>query len=41
MANYKTPGVYVEEIATLGNSVASVPTAIPGFAGYTEKAVGS
>ena len=39
MANYKTPGVYVEEIVTLGSSVASVPTAVPGFTGYTEKAI--
>lgn len=40
MANdYKTPGVYVEEISTLPASVAAVPTAIPGFIGYTEKAV--
>jgi uncharacterized protein len=38
MANYKTPGVYVEEINTLGSSVASVPTAIPGFVGYTATA---
>lgn len=38
MANYSTPGVFIEEISTLGSSVASVPTAIPGFAGYTEKA---
>ncbi|MCW3084471.1 MAG: phage tail sheath family protein [Bacteroidetes bacterium] len=38
MATYKTPGVYVEEISTLGSSVAGVPTAITGFAGYTEKA---
>ena len=38
MPNYSTPGVFIEEISTLGSSVASVPTAIPGFAGYTEKA---
>lgn len=38
MATYKTPGVYVQEIPTLGSSVAGVPTAITGFAGYTEKA---
>ena len=37
MANsYKTPGVYVEEIPKLPQSVADVPTAIPGFVGYTE-----
>lgn len=39
MANYSTPGVFIEEISTLGSSVASVPTAIPGFVGYTQKAV--
>lgn len=37
-SNYKTPGVYVEEISTLPSSVAAVPTAIPGIVGYTEKA---
>ena len=39
MATFKTPGVYVEEISTLAPSVAPVPTSIPGFAGYTEKAI--
>src|SRR5262245_33259010 len=39
MANYKTPGVYVEEISTLPASVAPVATAIPAFIGYTEKRV--
>ena len=38
-SNYKTPGVYVEEIPTLPASVAQVGTAIPAFIGYTEKAV--
>lgn len=38
MADYKTPGVYVEEISTLPPSVAAVATAIPAFIGYTEKA---
>jgi len=38
MADYKTPGVYVEEITTLPPSVGQVPTAIPAFVGYTEKA---
>lgn len=38
MANYKTPGVYVEEISTLPSSVAPVATAIPGFVGYTKTA---
>jgi phage tail sheath protein FI len=35
--NYKTPGVYVEEIAKFPPSVAQVETAIPAFIGYTEK----
>jgi hypothetical protein len=38
MANYKTPGVYIEEISTLPASVAAVETAIPAFIGYTERA---
>lgn len=37
MANdYKTPGVYVEEITKFPPSVAQVETAIPAFIGYTE-----
>ncbi len=36
MPVYKTPGVYVEEIATLPPSVAEVATAVPAFVGYTE-----
>ncbi len=36
--NYKTPGVYVEEISVFPPSVAEVATAIPAFIGYTEKA---
>lgn len=39
MANYKTPGVYIEEISTLPASVAPVATAIPAFVGYTQKRV--
>ncbi|MDR8390620.1 phage tail sheath subtilisin-like domain-containing protein [Aliifodinibius sp. S!AR15-10] len=39
MADYKTPGVYIEEISTLPASVAPVATAIPAFVGYTEKRV--
>ena len=35
---YKTPGVYVEEISKFPPSIASVETAIPAFIGYTEKA---
>lgn len=38
MADYKTPGVYVEEISTLPPSVGQVPTAIPAFIGYTQMA---
>jgi phage tail sheath protein FI len=38
MATYTTPGVYVQEISTLPPSVAAVPTSIPVFIGYTEKA---
>ncbi|MFT7265147.1 MAG: phage tail sheath protein FI/FlaG/FlaF family flagellin (archaellin) [Halioglobus sp.] len=36
MANYKTPGVYVEEVSTFPPSVAAVATAVPAFIGYTE-----
>jgi Bacteriophage tail sheath protein len=36
MPEYKTPGVYIEEIPHLPPSIASVPTAIPAFIGYTE-----
>ncbi len=38
MPEYKTPGVYIEEIPRLPPSIASVETAIPAFIGYTEKA---
>src|SRR5882757_5335009 len=38
MAEYKTPGVFIEEIPHLPPSIASVETAIPSFVGYTEKA---
>jgi len=34
--NYKTPGVYIEEIPKLPPSVAQVETAIPVFIGYTQ-----
>ncbi|SHF18866.1 hypothetical protein SAMN05443144_10668 [Fodinibius roseus] len=37
MADYKTPGVYIEEISKLPASVAPVATAIPAFVGYTSK----
>ena len=36
---YKTPGVYIEEIPKFPPAVASVDTAIPAFIGYTEKAL--
>jgi phage tail sheath protein FI len=38
MPDYKTPGVYIEEIPKLPPSIASVETAIPAFIGYTQKA---
>lgn len=38
MADYKTPGVYIEEIPKFPPSVAQVETAIPAFIGYTAKA---
>ena len=37
--DYKTPGVYVEEISKFPPSIAAVETAIPAFIGYTEKAM--
>ena len=36
---YKTPGVYIEEIASFPPSVAAVETAIPAFIGYTAQAL--
>lgn len=36
--NYKTPGVYVQEISLFPPSVAQVETAVPAFIGYTERA---
>ncbi len=41
MADFKTPGVYIQEISTLPASVAPVATAIPAFVGYTEKSENS
>ncbi|MEN0006243.1 MAG: phage tail protein, partial [Bacteroidota bacterium] len=35
---YKTPGVYIEEVSTFPPSVVAVPTAIPAFIGYTQSA---
>ncbi len=39
MNDFKTPGVYVQEIQKLPPSIAAVETAIPVFIGYTEKAI--
>lgn len=36
---YATPGVYIKERNAFTNSVVAVPTAVPAFIGYTEKAV--
>ena len=38
MANYRSPGVFVEEISLLPPSIAEVDSAVPAFVGYTEKA---
>ena len=38
MANYKTPGVYVEEVSIIPPSIAEIDSAVPAFVGYTEKA---
>ena len=38
MNNFKTPGVYVQEIPKFPPSIAQVETAIPAFIGYTAKA---
>lgn len=37
MQTLRTPGVYVQEVATLPPSVAEVSTAVPAFIGYTER----
>jgi len=39
MNDFKTPGVYVQEIQKFPPSIAAVETAIPVFIGYTEKAL--
>lgn len=39
MADFKTPGVYIQEIASLPASIVPVATAIPAFVGYTAKRV--
>lgn len=36
---YNTPGVYIQEKDAFPSSVVSVPTAVPAFIGYTEKAL--
>ncbi len=37
--NYKTPGVYIEEVNAFSGSVVEVATAIPAFIGHTLKAI--
>ncbi len=37
--SFQTPGVYINEINAFGNSIVPVPTAVPAFIGYTEKAL--
>ncbi len=39
MSEYKTPGVYVVEKDAFPNSVVEVPTAVPAFIGFTQKAM--
>jgi phage tail sheath protein FI len=36
---YATPGVYIQEKDAFPSSVVAVPTAVPAFIGYTEKAM--
>lgn len=36
MTNYRTPGVFINEVSTLPPSVAEGSTAIPAFLGYTQ-----
>lgn len=38
MPEYKTPGVYIEEVSRLPPAVPMLATALPAFIGYTEKA---
>lgn len=38
MARFATPGVYIKERNAFSSSVVAVPTAVPVFIGYTEKA---
>lgn len=37
--NYKTPGVYIEELSLLPPTISQVQTAIPAFIGYTKEAI--
>ena len=37
-SNFKTPGVYINELNAFPNSVVAVPTAVPAFVGYTPQA---
>lgn len=39
MAEFKTPGVYIQEISTLPASIVPVATAIPAFVGYTAQRI--
>ncbi|HOZ52920.1 MAG TPA: hypothetical protein PLU17_13735, partial [Chitinophagaceae bacterium] len=39
ISNLKTPGVYIEEKNAFPNSIVQVPTDLPVFIGYTEKAL--
>ena len=39
MPTYKTPGVYIQEVAGLPHSVTGVATAVPAFIGFTELAI--
>lgn len=39
MAEFKTPGVYIQEISTLPASIVPVATAIPAFVGYTRQRI--
>ncbi len=39
-SNFKTPGIYVEEVNSFPPSVVEVSSAVPAFLGYTEKAPG-
>lgn len=38
MSYFKTPGVYIKEQDAFGSSVVAVPTAVPAFIGYTQRA---